>query len=457
MIKLSKILNINKEKKEKTSKKIVRNTAWVYSGFVFNILIGIALLPFIISHLGKDAYGVFAIVGVVIGYSSLLDFGIGTTLVKFISEYNAKKDYEKINKIISTAFILYFFLGSIGCAAILLSTNYLVTSLFHIPENLTDVSKIVFAVTAVTFLFNFVFGVFANVIIGLQRFDISTKIQIIMKAISTIAIVLVLYSGYGLLEFVIVSALLGVLGIIINIIIAKQLMPEISLIPRFFDFKYVKVITSFSFTIFIANIAGTIAFSIDKLLIGIFLPVEQVTIYVVGATLAIFIFQVPAQIASVIMPASSEFNAKENISALKELILNGTKFAVTLSTPIFIILFVLAYPIVNLWMGPGFETSAATLQILAIGFFINTFAHAITPSLVGVGKMKFYALSSIGYIILNIALSVPLILKFGVIGTAIGTSISITIWSLAILVYGMHSFNISPVELIKKLISVRIM
>ncbi|PKP57960.1 MAG: hypothetical protein CVT89_03630 [Candidatus Altiarchaeales archaeon HGW-Altiarchaeales-2] len=96
MIRSPKFLKINKQdEEEKTSKKLIRNTAWVYAGFIFNTLIGIALFPFIINHLGKDAYGVFAIVGVVIGYASLLDFGIGTTLVKFIAEYNVKKDYEK--------------------------------------------------------------------------------------------------------------------------------------------------------------------------------------------------------------------------------------------------------------------------------------------------------------------------------------------------------------------------
>ncbi|CEG14013.1 membrane hypothetical protein [groundwater metagenome] len=267
---------------------------------------------------------------------------------------------------------------------------------------------------------------------------------------------MVLYSGYGLLEFVIVSTLLGVFGIIINIIIAKRLMPEICLIPRYFDFHYVKVIASFSFAIFIAMMAANIAFNIDKLLTGIFFPIGQVTLYVVGATVAMFIFQIPAHIALTIMPAASELDTKNNIGDIKKLILKGTKFAVSVSTPLFIVLFAFAHLIINFWMGPGFETSAVILQILAIGFFINTFTHAITPVLIGAGKMRFYALSSVGYIVLNIGISVPLILKFGIIGAPLGTSISITIWSLALLVYGMHLFKISPVEFVKELISVRI-
>jgi len=450
-----KFLNINKGEDEKTSKKIIRNTIWIYAGFIFNSLIGVAILPFILHRLGNDAYGVFAIVGVVITYVSLLEFGIGTSLAKFIAEYNAKNEYEKINKTISTALILYLILGVAGCSIILIFTDYFVTSVFNIPDNLIDVSRTVFAISAVTFLFSLVFGVFGNIIIGLQRLDILTKAQVAMRVFSSAAVISILFLGYGLLEFVIVSSLFVVIGIIINTIIAKRLMQQLSLIPKHFDLKYVYIITSFSFGIFITNIAANFAFHIDKLIIGIFLPVEYVTIYVVGSTLALFIHRVPSNIVSVIIPAASELDAKNRGDAIKELVLKGTKFAVALSTPLFIVLFVFAHPIMNFWMGEGFETSAYILQILSIGFFINTLTHAIVPVLVGIGKIRIYTILSILYMILNVGLSVPLILKLGVSGAAIGTSISISIWSLASLVYGMYLFKISPMEFIKRIIKIK--
>ena len=441
----------NKSKEEPTSKKIVRNTAWMYVGFAFNTLIGLLIMPFIVHNLGVDAYGVFAIVGVVIGYVSLLEFGIGVSLIKFIAEYNVKKEYEKINKIISTAFVLYLTLGSIGCGTILIFTDFFVNSLFHIPENLIDVTKFVFMITAVTFLYSFVFGVFSNIITGLQRFDITNKIQIFMRALSSVAVVSVLWLGYGLVEFVIVTALFGVIGITINIIIAKRLMPEISLIPRYFDIELVKVIAGFSFAVFIGNISGAIIFNIDKLLIGIFLPIGEVTIYTIGATLSLIVFQIPSQIAPAILPASSELNAKNDKSAIKELILRGTKFAVTLSTPLVIVLFTLAHPIIKFWMGSGFETSAYILQILVLGFFINTFTHALTPTLVGTGKVKIFACYAIVSIIMNISLSIILILKMGVLGAALGTSITmILLWSV-FTIHISRVFDISVLHLFEAL------
>ena len=432
-------------KEDPTSKKIIKNTGWVYVGFAFNTLISFLIMPFIVRNLGVDAYGVFAIVGAAIGYVSLLEFGIGTSLIKFIAEYTAEKEYEKINKIISTAFVLYLILGSIGCGTILIFTDFFVNSLFHIPENLIDVAKFVFMITAFTFLYSFVFGVFSNIITGLQRFDITNKIQIIMRALSSVAVVSVLWLGYGLAEFVIVTALFGVIGITINIIIAKRLMPEICLIPRYFDIELVKDIAGFSFAVFIANIAGTIIFNIDKLLIGIFLSIEQVTIYTIGATLSLIVFQMPSKIAPVILPASSELNAKNDKTGIKELILRGTKFAVMLSTPLVLVLFTMAHPIIKFWMGSGFETSAYILQILVLGFYINTFTHALTPALVGTGKVKICVYYAIISIIINISLSIILILKIGVLGAALGTSITmIILWSI----FTIHTSNVFDISVL---------
>ncbi len=46
-------------------------------------------------------------VAVLTGYFGLLDFGIGTSFVKYIAEYYTKKDYKSINQIVNTGCIFY--------------------------------------------------------------------------------------------------------------------------------------------------------------------------------------------------------------------------------------------------------------------------------------------------------------------------------------------------------------
>src|SRR3989338_2321533 len=89
------------------SKKIVRNTIFNIIGRFWGILVILFLTPYIIRQIGIERYGIWAIVGVVTGYFGMLDFGIGTSFVKYIAEFYTKRDYEKINQVINIGFSFY--------------------------------------------------------------------------------------------------------------------------------------------------------------------------------------------------------------------------------------------------------------------------------------------------------------------------------------------------------------
>ena len=71
--------------KQNLSQKIIRNTIFNIIGRGWGILIALFLTPYIISHIGVERYGMWAIIGAVTGYFGLFDFGIGTSFVKYIS------------------------------------------------------------------------------------------------------------------------------------------------------------------------------------------------------------------------------------------------------------------------------------------------------------------------------------------------------------------------------------
>ena len=85
-------------------KKIVRNTAANAFMNLWRYAVNFFLLPFIILHVGVEDYGLYLLVGAFVGYFGLLDLGVGTSLVKYIAEYNAKGDKERINKMVNSTF-----------------------------------------------------------------------------------------------------------------------------------------------------------------------------------------------------------------------------------------------------------------------------------------------------------------------------------------------------------------
>ncbi len=95
------------------SHKIVRNTIFNIIGRLWGMLVVLFLTPYIIGHIGTEKYGIWALVVVLTGYFGLLDCGVGTSFVKYISEYYTKKDYSGINRIVNTGFLLYAGFGAL--------------------------------------------------------------------------------------------------------------------------------------------------------------------------------------------------------------------------------------------------------------------------------------------------------------------------------------------------------
>ena len=47
----------------------------------------------VVETLGDSSYGIYALVGTVIGYFALLDLGLGNAVVKYVAEYSGQKDF----------------------------------------------------------------------------------------------------------------------------------------------------------------------------------------------------------------------------------------------------------------------------------------------------------------------------------------------------------------------------
>ena len=70
--------------------KIGRNTGYTFLAHFLKLAVGFALLPYIVSRIGGERFGLWVIVAVVTQYCGLADLGIAHPLSKYIAEYYAR-------------------------------------------------------------------------------------------------------------------------------------------------------------------------------------------------------------------------------------------------------------------------------------------------------------------------------------------------------------------------------
>src|SRR5713226_9492959 len=93
-------------------------TSWV--AVIANASSGLFLTPYILHHLGDEAFGVWILVVNLAGYGFLTDVGVRASIVRYVSRHKELGDQGSINEVVATGF--YYYLGV--CALVILATYF---------------------------------------------------------------------------------------------------------------------------------------------------------------------------------------------------------------------------------------------------------------------------------------------------------------------------------------------
>ncbi len=417
-------MGMTNEAEQPLSQKVIKNTFYNFIGKIWGILVGLFLTPFIIHHIGIERYGVWAIVGVITGYFGLLDLGIGSSFIKYIAEFHTKKDTEKINQVINCGITFY----SIFAFAVMALACLFINPIFRIlkiPAQLYSESLFVFWVSLTIFCVSSIFSISIAIQNGLQRMDICNKIALITSIPNVAGTIFVLTHGYGLRGLIINNGIILIAGGLINVSMAYKILPELSLSCRFLSKKMFGTLFGYGAKLQVARISSAISMQIDKLLITYFLSLSLVTFFQLGFSVIQQAISVVLLFLSALIPAFSEIDAQGARDKLIDGYIRGTKYLALITIPFFIFIMAAAHQIMSIWMGPGYDRSAWVIQILAIGWGTAVISGMRSVVVQAIAKTEIEMKAGLIAAVFNIPLSIILITKFGFLGVAIGTSISL--------------------------------
>lgn len=66
---------------------LARNTIWNLAGTAAPLLVAVIAVPHLIEGMGKERFGLLAIIWMGIGYFSLFDMGLGQALTMLVAEH----------------------------------------------------------------------------------------------------------------------------------------------------------------------------------------------------------------------------------------------------------------------------------------------------------------------------------------------------------------------------------
>ncbi|MDY6824157.1 MAG: oligosaccharide flippase family protein [Thermodesulfobacteriota bacterium] len=432
-------------------RKLLLNTGSNVTVMVIKLAITFIMTPVFVHNLGKYDYGLWEMIGSVIGYMGMLDLGVTPALSRFAAKYLAQNDKENLLHVYSTGLA---FLGSIG---IFLCVLFLCWGSFF-PDTLAKESSEAYRYAAflmiigVQLLFRFPGLVAESFLEGFQKYYLKNTITIVNSVIGSSILYLLITPGNGLL----LLALVNTVGLSLKYLIYGFLLSQKGnnrLTPKFqyINLKTLKVLMSFGFKTFIQGVSARVQNATDSLVIGIMLGPAMVPFYSIPANLVQYLRTFNSTLTHVFMPLFSGLHATSENDKIKKIYLLGSKFVTGLIMPAAIGIILLGGPFLRIWIGPEFAQKGDMIIVFLV-IFIGM--QALIPFgsryLTAIGRHGIYARYSPVEALLNLSLSLLLIKPLGIEGVALASAIPAFIFFPVYLRHSCHHLGISVFQYFDK-------
>ncbi len=406
-----------------TSKKIFKGAILRSFILVANIIVGFFMLPFLVHSLGDEQYGIWVLVGAVVGFYGLLDVGLGSAITRFVVRaVHSDRDSEKeVNIALSTSVFLFSGVGLLSLVVTLVII--LLLPQFVASDVNRSLAQLLVAILGLKVSILFPITSFSGMLFAKYRFDIISYIQLFSLVFRTSLIVLVVGYGYGVVAVAIVTSIDALAVSISMVYFARKYFPELRVSVSRVSFDKLKEYYHYGKYTYITTIADKIRFNIDDLVVGAFIGVGAVTHYTIAIALIGYFSQAMDSIFGVISPVLNKYHKLEQWDNLREVFLVITELSAMMSVFIGGLLIVLGASFISIWMGGGYADVYMVLLILCVSSIVANAQRPSVAILYAIAKHKFYAKITSIEAIANIIISVILVQYAGLYGVALGTVI----------------------------------
>jgi len=399
---------------------VAATTGW--AGTVLSFAVRIFLAPFVIHRLGNTDYGLMALVGSFAAQGALLDLGIGPAVTRHVAAYHAQKDYDSAHGLIATALLLYC---GIGLAALVvgLAIAPFFPDIFNVPSDERHIAIIVAMLGVVNIAISIPSATARAVLNGLHKYGQANALSSAWGLLSAAVTVAILLSGGGVVALV-ASAIpitLAIQAVMVWCVVRGA--PELRFGFRGARRGMVRVLWSFSLSMFVIDVAYNLQTRIAEMIVGFFLPVSAITPYSVARKASDMPQALVGPFLGAFIPVASHLHTEGNTAELKSLYLVGSRVHLAMLVPAASVFIALAGPILAVWIGPAYAAYGPLVVILTVACVIE---HSHWPGggiIQGMVRHQPLAIAVSCAGVAVLVLSVLLVRPYGLVGVAIGTLI----------------------------------
>lgn len=393
-----------------------------YANIFITNIVGLLITPYIITSLGKAEYGLYTMIGALVGQMTVLDFGLNNTIVRFVAKYRAEKDKKGEENFLAHSFLLYFGIAiAITIAGIFIYFN--LDTFYNATLTASELQKA--KVMAIILIFNLAItlpgGAFLGICNGYEEFVLPKLAGIVKYIIRSALVVGLLYYGGDSIGLVILDTLVNLVIVVVHILIVfRKLKVRIHFYGL--DKKLIRTMLSFSIWIFVFAMVNQLRWPFGQAILGHFYEPSMIAIYAVGITLGNYYGAFSSAISSLFLPRAMQMITA--VASHKEL----TDTFIKISRLILIILlyvfggFILVgREFIFFWVGPEYYEAYRYVIYIMFGLTFILSQSFANDLLQARNMLSFRGILLLILTIIGVLAGTLLSQYYGMIGMIIGT------------------------------------
>lgn len=406
---------------------VLKGSVFTFIGATIGTAAGFASKIIITRATDQEVFGIFSLCFGIVSLAYMLStFGLSVGIARYVAYFNGRSEENKAHQ----ASLISIKMGSIFSVVIFLVgflySDFIASHYFPNIPNLAFLLKIIFATIP--------FYAFLELSIGVARGhgDTIPKVyflDFIRNGIFLLLLFLVVPLGLSIMTIIYAY----VVSVIVSSVAAYLYLSKrykVDFTARGSSEVSLKELLVFSLPLMLMPIMWLVLGMMDTVMLGYYKTANEVGIYSASASLARVFNTITAPIVFMFLPIATQLYAKKSFTEMSFLYKIFTKWIFSISLPFFMVLVLFPEIIITKLFGAGYVEGSLCLRIIVIGYLPSLFLSMNNVTLTASGLSMVQMFVSIFTIVINIALNVLLIPRYGSNGAAAATALSFTVFNI---------------------------
>jgi O-antigen/teichoic acid export membrane protein len=398
--------------------------AWVFSLIGALVRYGNSII--LTRMLGARNFGFYALANTIVTVTSIsTSFGFPTSVVHFVAKDNERKEYGSLKWFVDASVRVTFIVSFVIVAALLLLVPFISDTIFKKSE----LNLPLFGL-ALSIPFLALYNVKSSILQGLRK--IRKRVFIERIAHPLLFSVLLLFGVYHFKRMEFVLCCFFASAVMVFALSHFWSVRELKAVPDAGEKARPKwkELFSFSTPILFLNFLNFFILQSDILIMGLFSSAKEVGIYAIASRLAQGVGMPADSLGASLAPSFSAMTGKDDYAGLANVYKTSTRWIFLAASGVSLLLIFGSEVILSIF-GKDFKNGVGVLCVLTVGQLFSAAFGTNGTLITQTGHPKVNLVNAVVMVAVNVLLLFCLVPKYGALGAAAASALSLILLNIA--------------------------